>query len=493
MKYPFVLFIRPERMSDYDHLVTSDNSMMTATCSENIDEVYGVYSNKYHVILRIGDDSIIYYGIPEKLMNRVLTLPEDQTYSVDEINNQVNTFYAKMCIANKQLYRPTFSIFTTCYNSYEKIKRAYNSLLSQTFIDWEWVIVDDSPEESHFGFLKSTLTDPRVRLYRRDGNSGSIGLVKNEAIALCRGDIIVEFDHDDELTEDCLRLAKQAFDADSDVGFVYMDFINMYEDEKPFFYGNQHTNEIFMCKGYGGYLSMRFHGKWHNLYLTPNVNNITMSHLVCLPNHPRIWRANVLREFGGYSELLPICDDLEILLQTLVKYKAAKVCKLGYIQYMNPGNNNFSLIRNSEINRIGPKFIAPAFFDNKKVDEVYKERDAAENPLYRINYSNIWTRSPNYQHKYWNRRFSNLTNSLLIFNPDQLDSEEIKDYRDIPNRMIYLISGDKLLQYLQMTAERADIGNIMVWSLPGASKTQIIRYVTMLVKAEDEEIIALAD
>lgn len=492
MRYPFVLFIRPDTMSDYDDLVTSDNSMMTATCSENINDVYGVYSNKYHIILRIGDNVDI-SDVPEKVMNRVLTLPRDQSYGVDEINNQVNTFYAKMCIADKQLYRPTFSIFTTCFKSYEKIKRAYNSLLSQTFTDWEWVIVDDSPEETHFSFLKTTLTDPRVRLYRRDGNSGSIGLVKNEAIALCRGDIIVEFDHDDELTEDCLRLAKQAFNADSDVGFVYMDFMNMYEDEKPFFYGNQKTHEIFMSKGYGGYLCMRFREKWQNLYLTPNINNVTMSHLVCLPNHPRIWRADVLREFGSYSELLPICDDLEILLQTLLKYKAAKVCKLGYIQYMNPGNNNFSLIRNSEINRLGPRFIVPEFFDNKNVDNVYQERDAAEDPLYRNHHSNIWTRQPAYQHKYWNRRFTNLTNSLLIFNPDQLESEQIKEYRDVPNRMIYLISGDKPLYHLQMAADTAVIGNIMVWSLPGASKTQIIRYVTMLVKGEGEEIIALAD
>ena len=492
MRYPFVLFIRPETMSQQDKLVTSDNSMMSATCSENIDEVYGVYSNKYHVILKIGDN-VGMNDIPEKVMNRVLTLSGNESYSVDEINNQVNTFYAKLCISNKQLYRPTFSIFTTCFNSYEKIKRAYNSLLSQTFIDWEWVIVDDSPEEAHFSFLRSTLTDPRVRLYRRNGNSGSIGLVKNEAIALCRGDIIVEFDHDDELTEDCLKLAKQAFDTDSDIGFVYMDFINMYEDEKPFFYGNQKTHEIFMSKGYGGYLCMRFRGKWQNLYLTPNINNITTSHLVCLPNHPRIWRADVLREFGSYSELLPICDDLEILMQTLIKYKAAKVCKLGYIQYMNPGRNNFSLIRNSEINRLGPKFIAPKFFEDKNVDEIFKERDAAEDPIYRISHSNIWTRYLKYKHKYWNYRFTNVTNSLLIFNPHQLGSEQIKNYKDVPNRMIYLISGDKPLHHLQMAADSAVIANIMVWSLPGASKTQIMRYVTMLVKAEGEEIIAIAD
>ena len=37
-----------------------------------------------------------------------------------------------------------------------------------------------------------------------------------------------------------------------------------------------------------------------------------------------------------------------------VSPKVAKIRKLGYIQFMNDNNNNFSLIRNGEINRLGP-------------------------------------------------------------------------------------------------------------------------------------------
>ena len=82
-------------------------------------------------------------------------------------------------------------------------------------------------------------------------------------------------------------------------------------------YGN------FISKGYAGYYAMKYNGKWQNVYLTPNINNITLSHLVCCPNHPRIWERQFLLDIGNYSEMLPICDDYELLLRTY-KYKSSK-------------------------------------------------------------------------------------------------------------------------------------------------------------------------
>ena len=36
--------------------------------------------------------------------------------------------------------------------------------------------------------------------------------------------------------------------------------------------------------------------------MTPNVNNITLSNIVCLPNHPRIWRTETLLKLGKNEE-----------------------------------------------------------------------------------------------------------------------------------------------------------------------------------------------
>ena len=83
-------------------------------------------------------------------------------------------------------------------------------------------------------------------------------------------------------------------------------------------------------------------------------------------------------QLENYSEFLPICDDYEILLRTALNTKITKIQKLGYIQFMNNNNNNFSLIRNSEINRLGPKYIYPQFFHKYKVHDKMKQLNAYE-------------------------------------------------------------------------------------------------------------------
>ena len=72
-------------------------------------------------------------------------------------------------------------------------------------------------------------------------------------------------------------------------------FANIYENGNNFKYGD------FICKGYGGYYCQKFNNNWINVYITPNLNNITLSSLVCCPNHPRIWRKNVLLQLENYN------------------------------------------------------------------------------------------------------------------------------------------------------------------------------------------------
>jgi hypothetical protein len=115
---------------------------------------------------------------------------------------------------------------------------------------------------------------------------------------------------------------------------------------------------------------------------------------------------------------LHICDDYEILIRTGIsaaekdnkkRYKSAKIPKLGYVQYMNDGENNFSLIRNAEINRLGPIYISPIYYQTYNIHEKMKEIDAYEDEKYLNEYSKIWLRdSATYTHKYCN----------LIVNPD---------------------------------------------------------------------------
>jgi len=405
MKYPQILFFRYERYAYLiDNYLVENKEKLNCTIEITGDSksLNKLFDPNYPILITFGPYEHEYHkdvlsAIPSRICARWIhytEFPEIQVF-----NHSVNYCFIHNATNERIKTRPIFSIFTTTYNSYHKIFRAYNSLKEQTLKDWEWVVLDDSPDEQHFVFLKLLFKDDRrVRLYRRSENSGNIGNVKNEAISLCRGKYVLEFDHDDEILPDLLESATIVFEEDAEVGFVYTDFFNICENGDNFCYGD------FIGKGYGGYFCQKYKGKWINVYITPNINNITMSHLVCCPNHPRIWRRETLEKIGSYSEFLPICDDFEILLRTACYTKMAKIHKIGYIQYMNEGNNNFSLIRNGEINRIGPQYIFPQFYEKYKLNDVMKEKDAFENPEYMFHHTKMWERDPvEYEHKFCNK------------------------------------------------------------------------------------------
>ena len=404
MKYPNIVFYRHKKYNWMDAFFQQDNVKDRLLChinpTDNPTDLRWLFDPNYPLLVTFGETEKEYYAeinsvLPARMSMRWIhytAIP-----NVDEFNRGVNYCFANLVNMPAESTRVTFSIFTTCYNSYAKIHRAYQSIQAQTYLDWEWVVMDDSPDPAHFEFLCKTFRDDkRVRLYKRSENSGNIGNVKNEVVLLCRGKYVLEMDHDDEIVDDLVENAVRVFEQDAAIGFVFSDCINIYEDGRNYRYSD------FFGLGYEGYYCRKFQGAWRYVCSTANINNITLSHIVSVPNHARIWRKYVLLDMGNYSEFLPIADDYHILVRTAVKTKMAKLHKLGYIQYMNHGNNNFSLIRNSEINRLVPLHLMPHQYRDYHVHDRMKELDAYEPETYIHNHSQIWKRGPDYEHKFCN-------------------------------------------------------------------------------------------
>ena len=488
MKYPFIVFFRHEEYSEIDKFfeTNKDKLLCSVFITSDPKELNKLFNANYQVLVTFGEESKYYRDVNSIIANRMRKqwLHFTTIDNVDSFNTGVNNCYINIVSDPHEQKRVKFSLFTTCYKSYQKIYRAYDSIKAQTFKDWEWVILDDSPEDEHFVFLKTTFKDDhRIRLYKRSENSGSIGNVKNEAVSLCRGKYVLEMDHDDEILPDTITDAVAVFERDDSIGFIYMDFINIYENKSNFKYGD------FFALGYSGYYRQKYNNMWVNVVSTPNINNVTLSHIVAVPNHPRIWRRSTLMDMGNYSEYLPISDDYELLVKTAVNTKMAKIHKFAYIQYMNDGGNNFSYIRNGEINRLR-HLLTRDCYPKYKVNEVMKQENAYEDETYTRNFSQIWKRH-DFEHKYCNQIINlNYKKQYCILGLSTLYEnlvEIVQLYQDRSNDFLLLdnrFSSDS--DTLCHELDKLSLDRMKCYSMNDCTDEQLVKYFMLIYKSCDE-------
>ena len=190
--------------------------------------------------------------------------------------------------------------------------RPFGSLLSQTYQNWEWVIIDDSDDDGETFKMLSDLAeqDSRVKLYKEHKHCGNIGHLKKSACLLGRGEFLVELDHDDELTPIALENIVKAYQSNPEIGFVYTDFAECFEDGKAVFYGKDWKNQKPPYSdwgfGYGSYRSETHGGIEYAVANSPNVNSKTIRHIVAAPNHIRSWRKSVYLEIGGHNDTVKV-------------------------------------------------------------------------------------------------------------------------------------------------------------------------------------------
>jgi glycosyltransferase involved in cell wall biosynthesis len=219
------------------------------------------------------------------------------------------------------------SVITPTYNTEPGVlARTWASLKRQTFTDWEWVVLDDSENNYVWRQLFGYASDERYRIkLLKPPHSGSIGKVKHDAFMAADGQVLVELDHDDELMPDALLEVAAAFH-DETVGFVYSDWCEINEAGESCRYPKG------WAYGYGGEYWDRS-GVW--AMAAPAVNDRTARHIVSMPNHVRAWRASVYRELGGHDTELPVADDYELCVRTVLNTEWVHIPKMLYRQHIS--------------------------------------------------------------------------------------------------------------------------------------------------------------
>ena len=122
-------------------------------------------------------------------------------------------------------YSPLISVAVPAYRTPEKfLAQMIDSLLAQTYGNWELCIANGSPED---GAMKKVLEeytkkDSRIRVSELTENKGIAGNT-NAALEMARGEFVGLLDHDDLLAPNALYEIVRALDEDRNLDAVYTD------------------------------------------------------------------------------------------------------------------------------------------------------------------------------------------------------------------------------------------------------------------------------
>lgn len=215
----------------------------------------------------------------------------------------------------------------------------FETIKGQTYANWEWILYLNG--DCKIYHIPDEIRDhSQVKIYQGETNP-NVGFIKNKAFFLGTGDILVEVDHDDLLSLDCLEELNTAFQ-DKDIGFVYSE--NLLYDMR----GDDYKIPWNPDNGWTH--------KWVNFrdedfikidMFPPTSRSIGI--IWYAPDHVRAWRKSVYHNLGGHNPDLNICDDHELVIRSYLQTKFKFIPKILYYYRWLPDNTNTQTQRIDDI------------------------------------------------------------------------------------------------------------------------------------------------
>jgi glycosyltransferase involved in cell wall biosynthesis len=188
---------------------------------------------------------------------------------------------------------PAVSVITPTRNRAKLLQETLDSVVAQSFQDWEHVIVDDgSDDETPALMAARAAADPRVSYVIRQSPNAGANVCRNIGAALAKAPLLVFVDDDDQLAPGCLAGRVEVMRRNADVAFAVF-----------------HA-EIFECTP--GDLGRPYQN------LDPADDLLRFLSLDCpWQTSGPIWRRRYLADIGGFDEELQSMQDLELHVRAL--------------------------------------------------------------------------------------------------------------------------------------------------------------------------------
>ncbi|QEY11281.1 glycosyltransferase [Cellvibrio sp. KY-YJ-3] len=186
------------------------------------------------------------------------------------------------------------TIITPTYNREAFLPAAIESVLAQTYKNFEFIIVDDGSEDNSRKLIESYAEkDSRIKYLYQENQRQSVA--RNYALSVAKGDFICFLDSDNYWPHDKLEKSLKAFEQHPEADIVYGDCITIDE------HGNElHRNNM-----------RRYSGSIAALLLKDNFvsMNTTMTRRRCF------------NEMGGMSGKRRVADDYDLWLKFSARYR----------------------------------------------------------------------------------------------------------------------------------------------------------------------------
>lgn len=140
---------------------------------------------------------------------------------------------------------PRVSVLTPLYNTNpDYLREMIESILSQTYKDFEFLLLNDSPDNKEIDKIVKSYKDKRIKYYKNDKNIG-ISESRNKLLDMARGEYIAIFDHDDISVPTRLSDEVAFLDANPEVGVVSSN-LEFFGDKNNVSHHPQYDHEIKM-------------------------------------------------------------------------------------------------------------------------------------------------------------------------------------------------------------------------------------------------------
>jgi glycosyltransferase involved in cell wall biosynthesis len=293
---------------------------------------------------------------------------------------------------------PYFSVIMANYNHANYIGKAIESVLNQTYANWELIIIDDCSTDNSIVTIKKYLFDKRVRLFNNVKNKGYIYTLK-KGIELSEGSIIAIIDSDDSINKYALDKVANTYNSEPGAGLVYTQCYYCDENLQPVHMGfsgkiiksNLHENKINAMRTFNKDSYFKTSGYDDNCVRAEDIDlNLKLEEItnVFFLNEPlyhyRILKKSqthgfknemINRSSTALAKLNAYKRRLNTDIPNLNKTEIAEVLFLGIFTSLLSGRLKLMLKLKLELWRINPLFLFQAEFYSlimRKIIKIYK-------------------------------------------------------------------------------------------------------------------------